>query len=165
MSDPEVLYKLAFAASIPEDAWRTRLQWTACFVGDQSTNFVTLLAAPQLAGAAEAAPFAGRDDVMLLSFKVESMREEADLQVKFESAESESGGSGPFAHVYGGAIPYACMHAAPTKLALADGKHVFPPMGAAVGGTAEEELKGEESDSATDDGLDPFDQHRFDEDD
>jgi len=164
MSD-EILYKLAFSSSIPEDAWRTRLQWTSAFLGDQSTNFITLLTAAQLAGAAEAAPFAGRDDVMLLSFKVESMREEADLQVKYEAAESESGGSGAFVHVYGGGIPYACLHAAPATLEVADGKLVFPPMGSALGGSNEVENKGDESDTATDDGLEPFDQHRFDEDD
>lgn len=163
--DDQILYKLVPAADVPEDAWRTRLQWTTAFVGKQSTSFIHLLTGEQLAGAA-AASFAGKTDVMLLSFAVERMVEEADLKVKMEAAEAASGGSGAFAHVYGGAIPYACLQFAPALLTIADGKHVFPNLESGVvggvGGTYKEE---EEDDSASEDGLEPFDQHRFDLDD
>ena len=164
MDDP-VLFKLALAADVPEDAWRTRLDWTTAFVGDQSASFIHLLTAEQLASTA-AASFAGKTDVMLLSFSVERMVEEADLKVKFEAAEAASGGAGAFAHIYGGAIPYACLQSAPVLLAVADGKHVIPNLesgvGVGVGGAYKEE---EEEDSASEDGLEPFDQHRFDLDD
>lgn len=163
MSD-EVLYKLVLAENVPEDCWRTRLDWTQCFKGDQSASFISLLKPEQLASAAEAS-FAGKTDVMLLSFAVERMVEEADLKVKFEAAESASGGEGPFAHVYGGFIPYACMESAPVLLTLADGKHVFPPLGVAVGMGNFSYKEEEEDNSGTDDGMEPFDQHRFDEDD
>eukprot|EP00966_Prymnesium_polylepis_P211292 4892773-Prymnesium_polylepis.1 len=167
MAEPEVLYRLALKADIPEDAWRTRLQWTGAFVGDQTTNkFISLLTAGQLASAA-LTMFEGKTDVMLLSFTVESMREEADLKVKFEAAEAESGGTGAFAHVYGGVIPYACLYSAPALLALEDGKHVFPLTGAAAvaAGMLVSEKEAYESDAGTDDGLEPFNQHKFDEDD
>ena len=161
----EVLYKLAPASEVPDDAWRTRLGWTSAFVGDPSKSFINLYTAEQLAGADAA--FAGRADVMLLAFNVETMREEADLQVKFEAAEAAAGGTGDFAHVHGGPIPYACLHATPALLALGDGgKHVFPPLGAAAAaGAGGDHASDNESDSATDDGMEPFDQHRFDEDD
>ena len=107
------MYRLALKSELPDDAWKTRLQWVTAYVGIAGLDdrFIRTSTKEQLAQAA-LANFAGKDDVMLLQFSTSSMREEADLQVKFESAESESGGSGPFAHVYGGAIPYACMHAA-----------------------------------------------------
>lgn len=158
MGDPEVLYKLALAADVPENAWRTRLEWMTAFVGDKSTKFITLYSAEQLAAAAEAS-FAGRADVMLLSFSTEPMDKEADLKIKCED--------GAF-NVYGGAIPYACLHAAPVPLALgSDGKHTFPLLGEAAVAAALllSEQQGEESEDGTDDGLEPFDQCRFDEDD
>eukprot|EP00320_Phaeocystis_rex_P019901 CAMPEP_0119056234 /NCGR_PEP_ID=MMETSP1178-20130426/929_1 /TAXON_ID=33656 /ORGANISM="unid sp, Strain CCMP2000" /LENGTH=157 /DNA_ID=CAMNT_0007036939 /DNA_START=75 /DNA_END=548 /DNA_ORIENTATION=+ len=156
--DSPVLYKLAFSADVPGDAWRTRLSWTSAFQGDKARSFISLFTADQLASEVEA--FAGREDVMLLSFTVESMREEADLEIKFEGA-----------HVrcYGGYIPYACLHAPPALLALDDsGKHVFPLLGAALAAAdaaAREEERANDSDAATDDGLPPFNQSMFDEDD
>jgi len=163
MSD-EVLYKLVLSGDVPEDCWRTRLDWTQCFKGDQSATFISLLKPEQLASTVEAS-FAGKADVMLLSFAVDRMIEEADLQVKYEAAESAPGGEGPFAHVYGGFIPYACMESAPVVLTLADGKHVIPPLGTAVGHGGFHYKEEEEEASGTDDGLEAFDQHRFDEDD
>ena len=162
----EILYMLALAADVAEDAWRTRLGWTAAFVGAKSTKFINLFTDEQLASAAEAS-FAGKADLMLLSFNVESMREEADLKVKFEAAESTSGGAGAFVHVYGGPIPYACLHAPPLLLTLTDGKHVFPLMGAAAAEAALLQQNVYESDDnpSDDDGLPQFDQHMYDLDD
>ena len=155
-TDHEILYKLAPAAEVPEDAWRTRLGWTTAFVGDGS-SCITLLTPEQVAGAAEGPAFAGKADIMLLSFTVETMIEEADLKVKFESGA---------ANVYGGPIPYACLHAMPATLKLADGKLVVPPLGkAALAGVLGDQVDVEEDNSSDDDGLEPFDQHRFDEDD
>ena len=151
--DGQILYKLVPAADVPEDAWRTRLQWTTAFVGKQSTSFIHLLTGEQLAGAA-AASFAGKTDVMLLSFAVERMVEEADLKVKMEAAEAASGGSGAFAHVYGGAIPYACLQFAPALLTIADGKHVFPPpVGAAVAPAADSNVGAADGDTRGDAGV------------
>lgn len=167
MPDTEVLYKLVPADAVPEDAWKTRNQWTGAYV-EKGKEFISLLTAEQLAGAAEAY-FAGRADIKLLAFVVEIMREEADLIIKFEAAESEKGGSGEFAHAYGGPIPYACLQSAPATLELADGKHVFPLTGslaAAAGGVGPEKTGNDDDDAtATDDGMEPFDQHRFDCDD
>ena len=86
MSD-EVLYRLALAAEVPDDAWRTRLQWISAFKGVAGLDdqFIHLSTAAQVVGTAEAY-FAGKSDVMLLCFTVESMKEEADLQVKYEPA-------------------------------------------------------------------------------
>lgn len=165
--DEPVLYMLVPAAEIPEDAWRTRQGWTTAFVGKQSTKFISLLAPEQVAGAAERL-FAGRDDIMLLSFVVETMREEADLQIKFEAAESEAGGAGAFPHAYGGPIPYACLYATPALLKLADGKHVLPPLGmvatAAAAAAQEASILIDEEDYDNDN-SEAFDQHRFDLDD
>ena len=169
MSTDPVLYKLVAAAEVPEDAWRSRLNFMGAYVGDKSKKFITLFTAEQLAGAVEA-EFAGRDDAMLMSFNVETMVEEADLKIKFEAAETESGGTGAFAHAYGMPliIPYACLTGPPSLLKLGeDGKHVFPPIGSALGAGGAGGMDGEgiESDPGTDDGLEPFNQHRFDEDD
>ena len=172
MSEPEVLYRLAPSASVPDDAWRTRHGWTTAFTGDaaESSSFIKLWTEDQLAGAA-AAGFTGKADIMLMSFTVELMREEADLKVKFEAAEAAPGGSGAFAHVYDGAIPYACLYTAPVLLAVgADGKHVFPLLGAAAaaampGGAGYSEEKADEDSDSDGDGLEPFNQSMFDEDD
>ena len=113
-----------------------------------------------------AAAYAGRDDVLLLSFIVESMVEEADLKIKYEAAASAPGGTGAFANVYGGVIPYACLHAAPMLLKLVDGKLVIPGIGSNDGGGADTIGASVDMDSdVEDDGMEPFDQHRFDEDD
>lgn len=164
---PGVLYKLALAAEVSEHAWKTRFDWTGAFVGDKSTKFINLLTAEEVAGAAEAS-FAGKADVMLLSFTVETMVQEADLKVKFEATQSESGGAGAFAHAYGGAIPWACLHAPPALLALTGGKLVVPLLGAAAA-VAEAAALAEaviDSDASDDgDGMEAFDQSRFDEDD
>jgi len=159
-----VLYKLALAADVPDDAWKTRLNWTTAFVGDKSTKFISVYTADQLAGVAGA--FEGKSDVMVLSFCVETMEQEADMKIKFEAAEAESGGAGAFAHCYGGPIPYACLYAAPALLPLADGKLVFPPLGPMGSGDGRAGYKEEDSEaSGTDDGMEAFDQNRFDEDD
>eukprot|EP00325_Prymnesiales_sp_UTEX-LB-985_P030448 CAMPEP_0174719046 /NCGR_PEP_ID=MMETSP1094-20130205/30726_1 /TAXON_ID=156173 /ORGANISM="Chrysochromulina brevifilum, Strain UTEX LB 985" /LENGTH=174 /DNA_ID=CAMNT_0015919301 /DNA_START=23 /DNA_END=547 /DNA_ORIENTATION=+ len=162
--DAEHLYKLVLKADVPEDAWRTRLEWTQCFKGDTNKNFIPLLTGEQLASAAEAS-FAGRDDVMLLSFKVNSMEQEADLKIKYEAAESEAGGSGPFPHVYGGWIPYACLLGAPTVLELVDGKHVIPDLQLAITGTVGVETIYADEDDYDNDTSEAFDQHRYDCDD
>jgi uncharacterized protein (DUF952 family) len=123
------LYRLAAASTVPDDAWKARLQWTTAYTGvaELDDKFIQLLTAEQVIGASEA-HFGGRADVVLLRFSVDVMRYEADLSIRWEDAESASGA---FPHVYGGAIPYACLYAPPALLALgSDGKHVFPPLGA-----------------------------------
>lgn len=173
MSDTDILYKLVPSAEVPEDAWKTRNGWTTAYAGDQSKKFISLLTDDQVAGAAEAS-FAGRADVMLLSFVAEKMEQEADLKIKFEAAEAESGGSGKFAHAYGGVIPFACLFAPPQLLELSDGKHIIPPLGpvaiaaakAAKDAAAKEASGIEQDDEDWDnDTSEAFDQHRFDLDD
>lgn len=145
----EDLYRLALAAEVPEDAWRTRLGWTTAFVGvpGLDASFVHLSTAEQVAGTA-AAYFAGKTDVLLLSFSAESMREEADLDIRWEAAApmpGESARDGEFPHVYGGAIPFACLAAQPALLALGpDGKHVLPPLGSVAVAAAEAARHAEE---------------------
>ena len=167
-SDSDILYTFALSADVPEDAWRTRLGWTTAFQGDKARSFINLYTAEQMAAACQSL-FAGKQDVMLLAFIVDSMREEADLEIKFEAAEFEAGGVGAHAHCYGGYIPYACLQAPPALLQLnEDGRHIFPLMGAALAEAnrlAREEERANDSDEATDDGLPPFNQHTFDEDD
>ena len=167
-SDSDVLYTFALCAEIPEDAWRTRLGWTTAFQGDKARSFINLYTADQMADACQSL-FAGKQDVMLLQFIVDSMREEADLEIKFEAAEFEAGGVGAHAHCYGGYIPYACLQAPPALLQLNDdGRHIFPLMGATLAEAnrlAREEERANDSDEATDDGLPAFNQHTFDEDD
>ena len=113
-SDSDVLYTFALCADIPEDAWRTRLGWTTAFQGDKARSFINLYTADQMADACQSL-FAGKQDAMLLQFIVDSMREEADLEIKFEAAEFEAGGVGAHAHCYGGYIPYACLPAPPAS--------------------------------------------------
>jgi len=167
-SDSTILYTFASSQSVPDDAWRTRLGWTSAFKGDQERSFINLYTVNQMAGAVEAS-FAGKQDVVLLSFNEDSMREEADLEIKFEAAESASGGAGAHAHCYGGYIPYACLEAPPALLELNDnGQHIFPLLGAALAEAnklAREEERANDSDEATDDGLPAFNQAMFDEDD
>ena len=163
MGEPEILYKLALASEVPADAWKTRMGWTTAFVGTQSTKYITLCDIDKLAGEA-AASFAGRADVMVLSFTVESMRDEGDLKIKLEEGEYRA---------YGGVIPFACLYSEPVQLTLDGGKHIFPPLGLAATAAAKAEaeaaaLKSQEEaseNSMSDDGLAPFDQHKFDEDD
>ena len=163
MGEPEILYKLALAAEVPADAWKTRMGWTTAFVGTQTTKYITLHTVDQLAAAAEAS-FAGKADVMVLSFTVDSMRDDGDLKIKLEDGEYRA---------YGGVMPYACLYNAPVMLTLDGGKHVFPPLGLAATAAAKAEadaaaLKSQEEaseNSMSDDGLEPFDQHRFDLDD
>ena len=164
MADAELLYKLTPADTVPEDAWKTRNQWTGAFV-EKGKAFISLQTAEQLAGVAEAS-FAGRADVKLLIFVAEKLREEADIAIKFEAAESEKGGSGEFAHAFGGPLPYACLKSEPVTLELADGKHVFPLMGSLADDGVEKTGNEDASDAtASDDGMEAFDQHRFDCDD
>ena len=154
--DPEVLYALAPAADVPDDAWKTRLAWTGALVSKDGKGYIELHTEEQLASAAEAS-FAGRADVNLLSFSVDGMREEADLPLKPEAGAYR---------VHGEPIPFACLRSPPVTLELIDGKHVFPLLGAAAIEAANAQYKdGYESDAATDDGLEPFNQLRFDLDD
>ena len=164
MAAATTLYKLCAKAEISETAWRNRLGWTEAYAGTPGAKFIGLSTADQLAGVAETS-FAGRDDVMLMSFNVESMIEEADLKIKYEAAEAAEGGTGAFPHAYGGVIPYACLQSQPTLLPLSDGKHVFPPLGLTTAEVIANEKGEDSSEAATDDGMEPFDQHRFDEDD
>ena len=118
------VYRLALASEIPEDAWKTRLQWTTAYTGVKPLDdkFIHCSSAEQVSAIA-ARNFAGKSDVMLMRFSVETMTEEADLTVKIEGAP----------HVYGGAIPYACLVGPPVLLELGpDGKHVLPLLGAAA---------------------------------
>ena len=167
MADTELLYKLTPADTVREDAWKTRNQWEGAYV-ETGKEFISLQTAAQLAGVAEVS-FAGRADIKVLVFAVEKMREEADLIIKFEAAESEKGGSGEFAHAYGGPIPYACLRREPFTLGLAGGKHVLTldkltgSLAVAAGGEAPDKTTYLDDDaSASDDGGEAFDQHRFD---
>ena len=154
MEDP-VLYRLALAAELPDDAWRTRLQWTTAFVGvtGLDDHFVHLSTAEQVASTAEA-HFAGKADVMLLHFSVEAMREEADLDVRWEAvaASGENTPAGSFPHVYGGPIPYACLTSPPALLLLGpDGKHIIPSLGLAALAEAARSAKEDEEDNVSSD--------------
>ena len=160
MSTNELVFKLVPAADIPEDAWRTRQQWTTAFEKFDDPKFIKLLTAEEVAGAAEKS-FAGRADVMLLSFVVELMEQEADLKIKFEADGVKA---------FGGVIPYACLHSAPAVLKVEDGKHVLPPLGLAAIAAAEKEASGIEHEEDDWEGEDSghgehFDQHTFDLDD
>lgn len=156
------LYRLALAAEVPEDAWRTRLQWTTVYkgVGGLDDKFFHLSTAEQVVGTA-AAYFNGKTDVMLLRFSVDTMQEEADLDIRWEAAEPPPGSTvrdGEFPHVYGGPIPWACLTAQPALLALdADGKHIFPPIGAAAVAKVSRAYKGAEVDDAIERGMDDED--------
>ena len=124
----DLLYRLALASQVPDDAWRTRLQWTSAFApvaGIDDASFVKLSPAVHVESAAAAflEQHAGAD-VMLLCFSMESMKEEADLVCKPQ---------GEFVHVHDGPIPYACLVRPPRLLALGeDGKHILPPLGTAA---------------------------------
>ena len=134
-NEPAELYRLALRAEVPEDAWKKRLQWKSSFTGLTGLDdvFIHLSTADQVAGTA-AAYFAGKTDVMLLRFAVKLMREEANLDIRWEAAvplrPGEKSREGKFPHIYGGPIPFACLAAPPVLLALdSDGKHVLPPLG------------------------------------
>lgn len=132
-----VVYRLALADQVADDAWRTRLQWTTAFVGvaGLDNKFIHCSTAEQLADTA-AANFAGKVDVVLLQFSVSLMREEADLDVRWEDGAPPQGSN--FPHVYGGPIPYACLAAPPNRLELSPtGEHVFPPLGQRTVGAVE----------------------------
>ena len=129
------LFRLALTDEVPEDAWRTRLQWTSAYKGVPGLDdtFIHLSTAEQVVDTA-AAYFAGNTGLVLLRFSAESMQTEADLKIKWGPAAPPPGeakrSGGDFPHVYGGAIPYACLSAPPALLTLdADGKHAFPPLG------------------------------------
>ena len=145
-SRPDELYRLSLSAEIPEDAWRTRLQWTSCYKGvaGLDDHFLHLSSADQVEGTA-AAYFAGKADVMLLRFSSAVMREEADLDIRWEAASTRDG---DFPHVYGGYIPFACLTAPPVVLALGpDGKHILPSLGPLSAAATEDK-------TADDDGAD-----------
>lgn len=160
------LFRLASAAEVPDDAWKTRLQWTSSYKGIAGLDdkFMHLSTAEQVVSTAELY-FNGRSDVVLLRFSVESMREEADLEVRWEDSKPAPGvikRDGAFPHVYGGQIPYACLVGPPALLELGpDGKHVFPLMGAAAAAAAEaESLKADDNegvDEAVERGMDDED--------
>ena len=166
----EVLFALCDTADVPADAWKNRLTFIDVYKGKGTKNFITLLTGDQLAKAA-ATSFAGKTDTILLSFKVESMREEADLKIKYEAAESEAGGSGEYVHVFGGIIPYACLYAMPKLLEIDEsvgpnrGKHMLPPLGMGGGGLEKETVYDDDSDLSENDDLERFDQHTYDLDD
>jgi len=155
MDDDTIIYKLAPTAEVDSDAWARRGEWMTFYKGTQTTNYIACHAKEALAGVAEAS-FAGRTDLMVLSFKAYHMQEEADLKIKIEAGEYQ---------VTGGFIPYACLFCAPHLLTLdSDGKHVFPHLGPVSQGDAHVGVQDVDSD-VSDDGMEAFDQHRFDEDD
>ena len=122
MADDSTVYRLALKAEIPDDAWKTRLQWVTAYVGvvGEDDNFVHVFTKEQLVQTAMT-KFPGKDDVMLLQFSTTSLREEADLDVRWEDDHP---------HVYGGPIPFACLVSPPEVLALdTDGKHLFTQLG------------------------------------
>mmetsp|Transcript_7661 Transcript_7661/g.12889 ORF Transcript_7661/g.12889 Transcript_7661/m.12889 type:complete len:180 (-) Transcript_7661:115-654(-) len=160
------LYKLCFAAEIPGDAWTRRGDWASFYKGTQTTPYISLQEGESLKAMAAEAPFAGKEDVMLLTFRVETMVEEACVDVKIEDGE-------PRAYDRGGkpcgGIAFACLMKPPELLKLTDGKHVLPLFGeeAAAAAAALLEATAIDSDahSSDDDGLDRFDQHTYDLDD
>ena len=56
MAAPTELFRLAQVADVPEDAWKTRLQWTTCYMGVAGLDdkFMHLSTAEQIAGTAAA---------------------------------------------------------------------------------------------------------------
>jgi uncharacterized protein (DUF952 family) len=152
------LYKLVSAGDVPDDAWSSRNGWATAFTKLDDPKYFKLSTGEALAGAA-ASTFKDKTDLMLLTFNVEKMCEEADIKVKIEDGEPRA---------YADFIPYACMSAPPSLIELKDGKHVLPLFGAEAEAAALLKADGEVySDAATsdDDGLDPFDQHMYDLDD
>lgn len=151
------MYKLVAAADVPEDAWATRNSWTTFYAKMDTSKYFKLQLGEQLEGLA-ASEFAGNAAVKLLTLNVEKMCEEADIKVVIEDGEPRA---------YGDFIPYACMTAPPQLLELKDGKHVLPLFGEALAAQIAMQESAIDSDPNTsdDDGLDPFDQHRFDCDD
>ena len=151
------LYKLVSKEDIPDDAWANRNGWETSFTKMDGAKYFTLAMGAQLAGVA-ASKFAGKEDLMLLTFGVEKMVEEADIPVKIEDGEPRA---------YGDFIPFACMSAPPMALALKDGKHVLPLFGAEAAAAAalEESALLSDPNTSDDDGLEPFDQHMYDLDD
>ena len=122
MADDNTVYRLALKSEIPDDAWKTRLQWVSAYMGvaGEDDNFVHVFTKEQLVQTA-LTKFPGKDDVLLLQFSTTSMREEADLDVRWEDG---------YPHVYGGPIPFACLVSPPEVLALdTDGKHLFTQLG------------------------------------
>jgi len=115
------LYKLVSMGDVPDEAWANRSGWATAFSKLDDPKYFKLQFGEQLAGIAAEPPFAGRDDLMLLTWNVESMCEEADIKVVVEEGEPRA---------YVDFIPYACMSAPPKVLALKDGKHVLPLFGA-----------------------------------
>ena len=81
------LFRLAVADEVPEDAWRTRLQWTSAYKGVPGLDdtFIHLSTAEQVVDTA-AAYFAGNTGLVLLRFSAESMQTEADLKIKWAPA-------------------------------------------------------------------------------
>ena len=123
MADDSTLYRLALKSEIPDDAWRTRLQWVTAYAGISGLDdgFVHMSATAEQVAETAQASFAGKDNVMLLQFSSTSMREEADLDIRMEDG---------FPHVYGGPVPFACLVSPPELLALGpDGKHVLTQLG------------------------------------
>jgi uncharacterized protein (DUF952 family) len=154
-----ILYQLVDKQDVAENAWNGRLSWTSAFTKLDDPKYFILQTGEQLAGKA-ASSFAGKEDLMLLTWKVESMCEEADIKVKFED-DGEP-------RAYGDFIPYACLSAPPALLALKDGKHVLPLFGAEAAAAAallEESAIHSDANTSDDDGLDAFDQHTYDLDD
>jgi len=141
---PELLYRLALAADIPEDAWRTRLQWTGAFGG---CDDVCMFTADQLASGAGAAFIAAHSesDIKLLCFATDLIREEADLKLRWKQ-DGSSGTSLP--HVEG-PVPYACLAKPPKLLAREGSTHVLPALGAAAAETADSVLGKDKIDEDT----------------
>ena len=84
MADDSTVYRLALKAEIPDDAWRTRLQWVTAYAGVAGLDdrFVHMSATAEQVAATAQANFAGKEDLMLLRFSSTSMREEADLDIR-----------------------------------------------------------------------------------
>ena len=154
------LYKLVEAADIPDDAWASRNGWTTAYDKADGKNYFSLVSGESLREIADT-KYAGKKDLMLLTFNIEKMCEEADMKVKAEEGEFRA---------YGDFIPYACMSAPPSLLAFKeDGKHLLPLFGAeaaaaAAAAMAESGLISEPN-TSDDDGLEQFDQHTYDLDD
>ena len=154
------LYKIVAAADVPEDAWARRNDWMGAFTKLDDPKYFSLNTGEQLRGKVDAESYAGKTDLVLLTFNVEKMVEEADMKVNFVDGEPRA---------FGDFIPFACLCAPPMALELKeDGKHKLPLFGAEAEAAAALAAANEVySDAATsdDDGLAAFDQHTYDLDD
>ena len=146
------LYKLVEAADIPDDAWASRNGWTTAYDKD-GKNYFSLVSGESLREIADT-KYAGKKDLMLLTFNIEKMCEEADMKVKAEEGEFRAGWRLYSLRMHVGAAIVA---------GIQGGRQAPPPLFgaeavAAAAAMAESGLISEPN-TSDDDGLAQFDQH------